>query len=162
MTYDRYMTDIAKPEAPARPLSASCRPPALAGDLRLSLTHLVRRLRLERSSEQITDGQYATLATLANRGPMTPTALAEDQHVQPPPMTRTVNALAEAGLVRRDDHPTDRRQVVVSLTEAGLREVKETRRRRNAWLAGQLATLNPQEREVLAQASVLLGRIANG
>lgn len=145
---------------PARPAPADCRAPALAGDLRVSVTHLVRRLRLERSSEQISDGQYATLAALANRGPMTPTALAEDQHVQPPPMTRIVNALVEAGLARRDDHPTDRRQVVVSITEAGLREVKETRRRRNAWLAAQLATLTPQEREVLATARVLLDRIA--
>ncbi|HQY34090.1 MarR family transcriptional regulator [Actinotalea sp.] len=145
---------------PARPAAADCRPPALAGDLRVSVTHLVRRLRLERSSEQISDGQYATLAALANRGPMTPTALAEDQHVQPPPMTRTVNALVEAGLARRDDHPTDRRQVVVSITDAGLREVKETRRRRNAWLAAQLATLTPQEREVLATASAVLDRIA--
>ncbi|WP_199422810.1 MarR family transcriptional regulator [Actinotalea solisilvae] len=135
---------------------ADCRPAALAGDLRVSLTHAVRRLRMERSSERITDGQYAVLAALSNRGPMTPTALAEDQHVQPPPMTRTVNALVEAGLVRRDEHPTDRRQVLVHITEAGQAEVRETRRRRNEWLARRLATLDPAEREVLAQASVIL------
>jgi DNA-binding MarR family transcriptional regulator len=125
------------PIAPAVPVlppvpAGACKPAPLAGELRLSLTRAVRRLRLERSSERITDGQYAALAALANRGPMTPTALAEDQHVQPPPMTRTINVLAEAGLVRRDDHPTDRRQVVVSITDAGLAEVKETRRRPSA------------------------------
>ena len=152
------------PIAPAAPVlppvpAAACKPAPLAGELRLSLTRAVRRLRLERSSERITDGQYAALAALANRGPMTPTALAEDQHVQPPPMTRTINVLAEAGLVRRDDHPTDRRQVVVSITDAGLAEVKETRRRRNEWLAKRLATLEPAEREVLAQASVILRRL---
>lgn len=152
------------PIAPAVPVlppvpAAACKPAPLAGELRLSLTRAVRRLRLERSSERITDGQYAALAALANRGPMTPTALAEDQHVQPPPMTRTINVLAEAGLVRRDDHPTDRRQVVVSITDAGLAEVKETRRRRNEWLAKRLATLEPAEREVLAQASVILRRL---
>lgn len=152
------------PIAPAVPVlppvpAAACKPAPLAGELRLSLTRAVRRLRLERSSERITDGQYAALAALANRGPMTPTALAEDQHVQPPPMTRTINVLAQAGLVRRDDHPTDRRQVVVSITDAGLAEVKETRRRRNEWLAKRLATLEPAEREVLAQASVILRRL---
>lgn len=152
------------PIAPAVPVlppvpAAACKPAPLAGELRLSLTRAVRRLRLERSSERITDGQYAALAALANRGPMTPTALAEDQHVQPPPMTRTINVLAEAGLVRRDDHPTDRRQVVVSITDAGLAEVKETRRRRNEWLAKRLATLEPAEREVLAQASAILRRL---
>lgn len=154
------------PIAPAVPVlppvpAAACKPAPLAGELRLSLTRAVRRLRLERSSERITDGQYAALAALANRGPMTPTALAEDQHVQPPPMTRTINVLAEAGLVRRDDHPSDRRQVVVSITDAGLAEVKETRRRRNEWLAKRLATLEPAEREVLAQASVILRRLVD-
>ncbi|WP_149203825.1 MarR family winged helix-turn-helix transcriptional regulator [Actinotalea subterranea] len=141
--------------------AAACRPAALAGDLRVSLTRAVRRLRMERSSERITDGQYSALAALSNRGPMTPTALADDQHVQPPPMTRIVNALAEAGLVRRDEHPTDRRQVVVSITDAGQAEVRETRRRRNEWLAKRLATLEPAEREVLAQASVILGRLTS-
>ncbi|HWS57290.1 MAG TPA: MarR family transcriptional regulator [Actinotalea sp.] len=143
------------------PSADDCRPGALAGDLRVAATRLVRRLRLERSSERISDGQYTLLATLALRGPMTPTALAEDQHVQPPPMTRAVNALAEAGLVRRDDHPTDRRQVLVSITEAGLAEVHETRELRTTWLAEQLATLSEAEREVLARAAELLGRIAS-
>ena len=139
--------------------AAECRPTALAADLRVALMHAVRRLRLERSSEGITDGQYAVLAALSNRGPMTPTALAEDQHVQPPPMTRTVNALAEAGLVERTPHPTDRRQVVVSLTPAGDAEVRETRRRRTEWLASRLATLDPAERAVLAQAVVVLRKV---
>ena len=143
----------------AAPSAADCRPASLAGDLRVSLTHAVRRIRLERSSDRITDGQYAVLAALTNRGPMTPSALAEDQHVQPPPMTRTINALADVGLVRRDEHPTDRRQVLVSITDAGKAEVRETRRRRNEWLARRLATLDPAEREVLAQAAVVLRKV---
>lgn len=144
----------------AAPAPAACRPSPLAADLRVAVTRTTRRLRLERSDEAITDGQYAALARLANGGPMTPTSLADLEHVQLPPMTRTVNALVAAGLVRRDEHPTDRRQVVLSITDAGLAEVKETRRRRNAWLAARLKDLTPEEREVLAQAAVLLGRIA--
>lgn len=139
--------------------SAACRPLALAGDLRVAITHAVRRIRLERSSEQITDGQYAVLAALSTGGPATPSALAEAEHVQPPHMTRVINALVDAGLARREGHPTDRRQVLVSITEAGEVEVRETRRRRNEWLAGRLASLEPHERELLAQAAVLLRRI---
>lgn len=146
--------------APATAPAAACRPGALAGDLRVALTRVVRRIRQERSSEQITDGQYAVLAALSNRGPMTPTALADDQHVQPPHMSRIVGALVAAGLVRRDEHPTDGRQVVVSITDAGQVEVRETRRRRNEWLGARLGGLNPAERQVLAQAAVLLRRVA--
>jgi hypothetical protein len=51
--------------------------------------------------------------------------------------------------------------VVLSITEAGMAEVRETRRRRNAWLAERLATLTPAERETLAQAAVLLRRIVS-
>ena len=139
--------------------AAASRPGTLAGDLRVAVTHAVRLIRQQRSSEQITDGQYAVLATLSCEGPMTPSALADDQHVQPPHMSRTINALVDAGLVQRGEHPTDGRQVLVRITEAGQDEVRETRRRRNEWLAGRLARLTPDERVVLAQASVLLRRV---
>ncbi|WP_225755166.1 MarR family winged helix-turn-helix transcriptional regulator [Actinotalea sp. Marseille-Q4924] len=142
--------------APARPRATECRPAPLASELRVATTHLVRRLRWERSSDAITDGQYGVLAALSTNGPMTPTALAEDQHVHPPPMTRTINALVEAGLVRRDPHPSDRRQVLVSITDAGEAEVRETRRRRTEWLAQRLARLTPEERETLARAARIL------
>ena len=154
MTYDKDMPNVPQVTA------ASCRPAALAGDLRVALVRAVRRMRVERSSEQISDGQYSVLAALANGGPMTPSALAEHQHVQPPHMTRTVSALVEAGLVRRDADPSDGRQVLVSITPAGETEVRETRRRRDEWLAGRLARLDPGERELLARAAVLLGRLS--
>src|SRR5665648_702346 len=74
MTYDKDMT-AAAPTVTAAPTvstststvtvtAAACRPLALAADLRVAVTHAVRRIRQERSSEQITDGQYAVLATL--------------------------------------------------------------------------------------------------
>jgi DNA-binding MarR family transcriptional regulator len=138
---------------PARPRAGECRPAPLASELRVATTLLVRRLRWERSSDAITDGQYGVLAALSARGPMTPSALAEDQHVQPPPMSRTINGLVEMGLVRREPHPSDRRQVLVSITEAGEAEVRETRRRRTEWLAQRLAALTPGEREILARAA---------
>jgi DNA-binding MarR family transcriptional regulator len=132
---------------------------SLAADLRVALMRAVRRIRAERSSEAITDGQYAVLAVLDCDGPQTPRVLADHEHVQPPSMTRTVNHLVEAGLVTRTDHPDDGRQVLVAITEAGRAEVKETRRRRTAWLAGRLSELTPQEREVLAQATEILRRV---
>ncbi len=148
------------PDTPARPSADQCRPGTLAGELRVALVRSVRRLRLERSSEEITDGQYSVLAALSKLGPLTPGDLAERDHVQPPSMTRTVGRLVEMGLVARGDHPTDRRQVLVSITEAGEREVRETRRRRDAWLSKRLAELTPSERATLAEAAEILRRIA--
>ena len=76
-------------------------------------------------------------------------------------MTRTVNALAEAGLVVRSQDPDDGRQVIVTLSETGRAHVQETRRRRDAWLARRLADLTPAERAVLAEASDILRRITH-
>ena len=145
---------------PTRPSPAQCRPGTLAGELRVSLLRSTRRLRMERSSQDITDAQYSVLAVLSKLGAHTPGDLAEREHVQPPSMTRTVARLVEMGLVARGEHPTDRRQVLVTITEAGERELRETRRRREAWLSQRLAALTPAERAVLAEASEILRRIA--
>lgn len=132
---------------------------SLAADLRVALMRTARRLRVEKSSEAISDAQYSVLAALDCDGALTPRALADREHVQPPSMTRIVNALVESGLVTRSDHPDDGRQVLVEITDAGRAEVKETRRRRTAWLAGRLAELTPDERDTLARAAEILRRV---
>lgn len=145
-----------------RVASAQCRPSTLAGELRVALGKATRRVKSRRGAADLPDPQFNVLAMLLREGPLTPGALADSEHVQPPSMTRTVNALVALGLVVKSEHPTDGRQVVVSLTPAGEAEVRETRRRRDAWLADQLTNLTPDERQTLAQAAVLLRRIAAG
>jgi DNA-binding MarR family transcriptional regulator len=136
------------------------RPSVLAGELRVALAKSTRRIRSRRGAADLPDPQFNVLAILLREGPLTPGALADVEHVQPPSMTRTVNALVALGFVAKSEHPTDGRQVVVSLTAAGEAEVRETRRRRDAWLADRLRTLTPQERQTLADAALLLHRIA--
>ena len=135
--------------------------PALAADLRVSLMRSVRRLRAEKSDADLSDGQYSVLALIDRNGPLTNRDLAEFERVQPPSMTRTVGCLTDRGLVTRTPHPHDGRQQLVALTDAGRATVTETRRRRDAWLARRLAQLDPAERDVLAQASLILRRIAD-
>jgi DNA-binding MarR family transcriptional regulator len=92
----------------------------LSSAMRVSVMRLSRRLRNERdASDDMSSNQIAVLFTLARSGPMTIGDLAAEEKVQPPSMTRTVNSLADKGLVQRDTHATDRRAVVLSLTEAG-------------------------------------------
>ena len=72
-----------------------------------------RRLRQERSVDDVTPGQYSVLACLDVHGPQTPRELADREKVQPPSMTRTIAALEQLGLVGRTAHPSDGRQVLV-------------------------------------------------
>jgi len=134
--------------------------PDPTGDLRIAIGQAARRIRAERGGAGLADPQYTVLLWLNKSGPLTPGQLADLERVQPPSMTRTVNCLADLGLVAKAPHPTDGRQVVASLTERGVAEVEETRRRRNTWLAGQLDAMTPQERQVLTDAAELLRRIA--
>ena len=132
----------------------------LAGELRIAIGRASRRIRAERGEAGLTDPQFTVLAWLTKEGPLTPGQLAERERIQPPSMTRTVNSLVELGLVAKAEHPTDGRQVVVSLTDAGVAEVDETRRRRDAWLADRLRQMTPDERALLVDAAELLRRIA--
>jgi DNA-binding MarR family transcriptional regulator len=132
---------------------------ALASELRTSLTRLSRRLRQMRPETSLSLGQMAALGTLDRHGPMTPGDLAAHERVQPPSMTRIVNALEQAGYVSRTPHPSDGRQVVVALTEAGTRVLKEDRRQREAWLAQRLRDLTAQERELLHEAAEIIDRL---
>jgi DNA-binding MarR family transcriptional regulator len=104
-------------------------------------------------------GQLAALGTLDRHGPMTPGELAAHERVQPPSMTRTVKALEETGYLTRTPHPTDGRQVVLALTAAGERMLKEDRRQREAWLAQRLRDLSAEDRELLLRAAEVLDRL---
>jgi DNA-binding MarR family transcriptional regulator len=90
---------------------------------------------------------------------MPPGELAAHERVQPPSMTRIVKALEETGYVTRTPHATDGRQVVVALTAAGVRLLKEDRRQREAWLAQRLRDLEPDDRELLHRAAEVLDRL---
>jgi DNA-binding MarR family transcriptional regulator len=135
--------------------------PSLASELRVAVGRASRRIRAERGEAALPDNQFTVLLWIEKRGPLTPGQLAELERIQPPSMTRTVNCLAEAGLVAKEAHPTDGRAVVVSLTDAGRAEIAETRRRRDTWLAQHLATLDAEEQAHLAAAADILRRLAD-
>ncbi len=134
----------------------------LASALRVSVAKLARRLRNERAkTDELGLGALSALGLLFREGPLTVGQLAEQDRVQPPSMTRTVNVLVEGGYAERRRHDDDGRQVVVEISEAGRERVREDRRRKDAWLAHRLKELTAEERAVLRQAAPLLERIAN-
>lgn len=133
----------------------------LASQLRVSVMRLARRLRNEREpSNELSVSQYSVLGVLIREGESTVGELASRERVQPPSMTRTVNALVDDGYVVRRPSATDGRSVLVDLTEKGRETVLADRRRRDAWLARELKALTPQERDLLRQVAPLIERLA--
>jgi DNA-binding MarR family transcriptional regulator len=130
-----------------------------AEELRTAIARLSRRLRVQ-SNSGLPFPQFAALAAAERHGPMTPRALADHERVQPPTMTRVVAALEEKNLLSRRPHPTDGRQVLLTVTEQGRELLRETRERKQAWLLERLAELSPQELKILEQAAPILERIS--
>jgi DNA-binding MarR family transcriptional regulator len=99
-------------------------------------------------------GEFDVLATLRRAGSpfsLTPTALYEATMVTSGAMTNRLDRLEKAGLIRRVPHPTDRRGLLVQLTEEGRelidRAVEAHVENEHAILSG----LEPEERQRLAE-----------
>ena len=147
------------------PQAATTNDAGLATTMRISITRLARRLRVERlglgdTEMVLSDIQLAALAALNRHEAMSPGELAEHEKVQPPSMTRVIAVLEERNLVRRAPHPTDRRQVILTVTEDGRALVHQVRRRREAWLAQRLRELSEEELAALAAAAPILEKLS--
>jgi DNA-binding MarR family transcriptional regulator len=95
---------------------------------------------LEQAEIEVTLPQYRLLVLLDRHGPQTLGSLAALLAVSASNATRMCDRLVHRGLVRRETSPQDRREVWLSLCDAGKRVVDETtsfrRRELHALLAG--------------------------
>lgn len=136
--------------------------PSLASDLRLAVVRLNRRLRGQRSDSRVSLTQVSALSTLHMYGPMTPGTLAARERVQPPSMTRIIAALEQLGFVDRVPHPTDGRQVIVSMSASGDDFVKAEVYAREAWMDSRLEALDAHELRTLRDATSIINRMVGG
>ncbi|HHT13101.1 MAG TPA: MarR family transcriptional regulator [Propionibacterium sp.] len=134
--------------------------PALANDLRLACQRIARRVRFESTSE-LPPHLFSVLARVHRVGPQTPTQLAECDRVSTPSMTRTLNALCERGLVEKQPHPSDGRQVLISPTDAGTAVVQETIAHRDLWMLAHIDSLGAEDLELLRKAADLLLEVSH-
>ncbi|MCC6498169.1 MAG: MarR family transcriptional regulator [Propionibacteriaceae bacterium] len=131
--------------------------PDLASDLRIACQRISRRVRFESSSE-LAPHLVSALANLRH-GPLTPGELAEIERISAPSMTKTINCLVERGLVSRDDHPSDGRSKVLTLTADGEAVLDRTARARDDWMVRQLQGLSGEEIALLNDATAVLNRV---
>jgi DNA-binding MarR family transcriptional regulator len=133
----------------------------LASELRLSVMRLRRRLASEvHPDNELSMNAMGVLGALFRYGELSVGELAARERVKAPSMTRTINCLTEGGHVVRRPHETDRRQVLVALSDKGRATLLADRRRRDEWLARRLRGLTPDERDVLRRAAPILERLA--
>jgi DNA-binding MarR family transcriptional regulator len=135
---------------------------AIARELRVQVGRLIRRLRDQAQTGDLTGSQKAALIHLDRDGPATVTTLARAEGVRPQSMGATVAALETAGLVSGVPDPNDGRQTIWSLTTVCRNMVKASRAAREDWLFNAMQTeLTSAEQEKLANAAELFKRLAD-
>lgn len=132
---------------------------ATAERLHSAAIHLLRRLRKLDNASGLTGPRLSALSVVVFGGPLTLSALAAAEQVQPPTMTRIVSALEGAGLVVREPSAEDRRLILVRATAAGKKLLEEGRAQRTESLARLLATLPPTEQAILERAAETMERL---
>ncbi|WP_435270382.1 MarR family winged helix-turn-helix transcriptional regulator [Streptomyces sp. 1222.5] len=133
---------------------------ALAGELRLAMGRIVRRLRQAHAVGDVSLSGVSVLARLARTGPDSPGSLADLERVRPQAMAGTLAGLEQRGLVSRAPDAADGRRAIVSLTEEGRAVLEQRRSESVARLARALDEFTPPERQALRDALPLLDRLA--
>lgn len=133
----------------------------IASRLRQVVRLVYRRVQTETGEGSPTRSEAAALSWLDERGPMTLRALADLEQVRQQSMSQSVDALQERGWATRSPDPSDRRQVIIALTDAGRTALETGRTVRQAWIVDAMKRLlDDEERRVLARSLDLLERIA--
>ncbi|PPJ00799.1 MarR family winged helix-turn-helix transcriptional regulator [Nocardia nova] len=135
-------------------------PAAVAADLRVAVSRLLRQLRAQAEGSDLTKSQSSVLIRLEQGGPATATQLALAAGMRPQSMAKIVRALEEAGLIAGTPDPADGRKTVLDLTEAARDEFRTGRRAKEDWLTRVIeAEFTDAEIRQLADAVGLLDRI---
>lgn len=102
--------------------------------------------------------QLRVLVMVASRGPLNLGAVAAGLGVHPSNATRAVDRLVTAGLLDRSDDPTDRRHLVLRLTEDGAALVDRVKRSRSTAVAAILERMPPARRRALVPVLAAFAR----
>lgn len=100
--------------------------------------------------------EWRLLALLAARGPLSPSALADEVHLDRPRTSRAIGTLAAKGLLERVPQPGDHRRAQVALTAQGRRLFDEVFPQVAAINAELVGALGAAQQRALDEALALL------
>jgi DNA-binding MarR family transcriptional regulator len=134
----------------------------MARTIRRSVHRIARRLRVERSTHDLSMSKRSVLGRLFRAGSLTATDLAAQERIQPQSLTRLVAGLEERGFIARRPDESDRRQLQIEITPAGRDLLINDARRQDKWLAAAMtSSMTSIERELLALGARLLESLAD-
>ena len=131
-----------------------------ADRLHSAAIHLLRGLRMRDRESGIGPAQLSALSVLVFGGRRSLAELAEAEQVKPPTMSRIVAGLLRAKLIHNNTNKNDRRSVIISATESGLRLMQTARARRVDSLAQSVSKLRETEIHLLRTAAEMMENLS--
>jgi DNA-binding MarR family transcriptional regulator len=131
-------------------------------EVRRAVVRLARRMRTQRQEHGVSVLGLSVLSHLERHRALTPRALANAERVTPQTLTRVLAGLEDGGLVVRRGDPSDGRQSLLEVTEAGREVLRRDAAKREQWLAEAMSReLTPAEWQIVRVAAGLLDRLAD-
>lgn len=125
-----------------------------------TIARLGRQLNAFSTPEGLTPSQASVLGALIVHGPMTPTALADFEGVNPTMLSRMVAKLADLRLIEREPDPRDLRSSLLSATEEGKRANTRIKERRAVTVSACLNGIPAGDRASIEAALGPLQRLS--
>jgi DNA-binding MarR family transcriptional regulator len=130
-------------------------------ELRTAVGRVARRLRQLYADDDVAFSETSLLSRLDRHGTATPSALAAQEQVRPQAINATLRALEQRGLVERHPDATDRRKVLIAVTDSGRRSLADQGRAVSRRVADALeGEFTVDERRRLLTVAPLLERLA--
>jgi DNA-binding MarR family transcriptional regulator len=136
------MTLVRQPNQPPAEIAASIE--AAAESLVLIWDRCLDRIR-----PRVSASQLRALLVVDRHQPINLGGLADELGAIPSSASRLCDRLEAAGLMRRQTSEDDRREVALTLTQAGSRMLEDLRSARRAELATVLTSMTPAARSAL-------------
>jgi DNA-binding MarR family transcriptional regulator len=135
----------------------------LASELRSVLIRLYKKLRKKSvSAEKLSLTERSTIALIYNNGTILASELALMEKITTQSMSQVVNHLFELGLIVKTPSETDKRKVLISLTDTGKEIIEKARTEKDEWLSDAIAeALTPEEHHALTKALGALTKLVD-
>lgn len=133
----------------------------LADDLRTVISRLLKVLRSEtKNEERISLTESSTLAFLYINGEKLPSELAIVEKVTAQSMSQIINKLLARGFVEKTASETDKRKMIITITELGKQIIEKRRHEKEEWLAQSISQkTTDEEKYFLTEAIRILGKL---
>ena len=120
---------------------------------------LRRRVRVGLPGSPLPGAQVEVLRVVADRPGIGVAAAARELHLAPNSVSTLVNQLVDAGLLRRETDPADRRATRLEITGAARARMAAWRRARTGLVADALTGLSEEDTTAIEQALPALEKL---